>query len=635
MFINRDKAEQLFVVHDNLLTRDPTKAQEMRRLYGIEAQLSTARPKLLEAQKAIESLRAKGVLPDASQQRELIAGTNYPPPRPDSQALFPTPKPAPESMPTDKMLIVERMELSDKKGLEARKSLVKPPVLQSMEHSKSREGKHSSREPRQTLLQESKIVPGNKTETVNGKTGLIVHFEQPQMKGIEDSATMNLSKDARQHTNNEAVGSREVQQQETEEEHRRQLDSLEAEKTNVRRLIEARKRELETVRAIRSEQQGQQAQQKREKVPLEKFAEYEANMDDLEYVIAEKTRAVEETKAVLREGLSDKNQVLKLIKETQEAINNLDTQNSRLSKEVEALKAEHIERVYKTKDWFPANTFSDQNIRTLKAVGKELSPGVKLSRTEVRLTKELIPAAWLQTGDSEEILRYKFLSLRRKGVVLENEGIKLVLKAGGTAGVFVMRLVNTGPVEITGRVELEDKEEPFRSALKPTDFRIAAGGSEDMALTIARPVYDRLPRLKLRHSSQDSQSVVQHLSLPIAATWYHGQQRLSSAQFDQLWHRSGGEYLQTEIRWIDRNVIAGGTELLYLLEGLAACEGQREQVEAYYCGLQLPHALGALKLTLSAEGQLFIEAVAQQKDHHCLLALLNLYLFSLCQFLIK
>ena len=427
-----------------------------------------------------------------------------------------------------------------------------------------------------------------------------------------------------------------------------------AEKEGLLGALGRQRRELEELQAYLREKTAKSAKQS----VVDHVSELEKELKLLDDNNEAKRMKIQKLRRKIRDRLAAKKATLEQVDDTKSQILAARKHNQELAEVIGEKRSALVSTSLAMNDLMRRTVGSEGDIRLLKVVG---APGgeqtaephqrVTFFPGEVRLHADYLPRDWnLAKTDPDAIVRMKFLTLRQQGLCYEDACMKVAVKrkpdgAGGLC--FVVRLINCGPAAKQFQASFLNFGQNVLLGKNGSAAELPPGGHFELEFRVLDPPLNELPRLQVKTADPSARDfLLTNVSLPIALHWHFPSVKLTPPQFDSFWLKGFGHFLQSELREVDRSIIASGADLLALLPAAAEYAGEprrdatgysrvtsSDMVSCYVLGLTISSRLAAMKFSLTASGLLFIEMMAASRAEEAVcIHIMNLYLYALCMF---
>lgn len=417
-------------------------------------------------------------------------------------------------------------------------------------------------------------------------------------------------------------------------------DKLEDEKkmlqNQLKRLLDKRK-ELE--------QRPKQNTSDNKNFPLDRLHEYESQIKSMVDVESTKRTSIAAKKQQLKDKLAEKHKGLTNLETDKEKIINRKEQNHLLLIELDNKKSElvnttlglnaHIEFTLNTAEDFRLLRYFKEQSGNAASKSREYCP------EQVVLSAETLPKGLINENHDTGFLRFKFLISKKKGLIYEDENIKIALKVemkSENSPLFVLRFMNQKQKTEWVSTMFLNNYQKFKFSVDKRVFEIEPKEYYDLEFEIATPPLDEMPVLQLKSKRGETDSLlVTNLSLPITANWYFPLLRVTASQFSHYWANAHGYLLQTEMREIDHSIFAGEVELLALIDKLVVLPDEEQnynQARRFGSTMHLPSGLAGMQISVSQASYFYIEMICDKRDAAVGKQILLSYLFALSKFIV-
>jgi hypothetical protein len=401
-------------------------------------------------------------------------------------------------------------------------------------------------------------------------------------------------------------------------------------------------------------------------LPLTKVHVYENDLKLLDQLTEEKKRRMETLRSTLRDRLLQKQAALKNLEDMKSNVIKLKSGNAELIAQLDQRKSDLISGVIIINNQLQQTVSSPDDFRLLRYLkDSNIRKGDSAARVtyatgELKLSTEILPRGLLSSEDDEEIMRVKYLILKKKGIAFEDAAMKVALKVVQKANhqvEFVMRLINKTGTTQQYEMKLQNERNNFYWSISRKQCTIEPYEFSDFEFSLVDPPLKELPSIQIKQHSLNKPNpdmAIAVLTLPITINWHYPLVKLTQTQFDHLWLRSPGHYIQTELRELDSVIATSEVDILGLMENLSPCKPEQDlfhhpsdatltvnlasrppKAQSLMAGIHLPCGLAGFKVVISSNNYIYLEMLCDLRDEVLASAILANILFGLSRFVVR
>lgn len=360
-----------------------------------------------------------------------------------------------------------------------------------------------------------------------------------------------------------------------QEEKKKLLKKLDSERARLTELKKEQKKMLqESQKALKESEES--LSKTGQAFPSQKITALENQHKLSEDALEGKQAKLNRLQLQLKDFFELKKDLLQKLASENKTILKLEKENSTLKADISEKKKELLKATLASNKILE-NNLKDiddsrlaKDIRVAKEVGREPSKSIKVYSSEIKLQESHLPRGWLAGMEEEDVLKLKYLTLIPKGIVYEDQFIKVALKTelnSQMKRIFVMRVINCQ--EEKKKIDLKFCSNPnWDFAIEGDNKSFTLEGKEEYTFEfrIGKPSYSEIPSVELTsfiessraqavliplNPKSSSQTSVTKFALPISALWYHPLKTINEDQFNKLWPHKQDLYFQTEERELD------------------------------------------------------------------------------------
>ena len=385
---------------------------------------------------------------------------------------------------------------------------------------------------------------------------------------------------------------------------------------------------------------------------------------------------IEKLKKKLREKLEGKRQALEDLEVLRKQIMSNKQYNGELTKLVEEKKEMMLSLTMNLNDNMKKTIISNNDIRLTKLIGNQMDrfqnnyndiPQIKVSDVsrnvkeiksgereqgakltycvgDVKLHSDNLPKEWKLLKNEEDIIRLKFLTLRKQGICYEDEYVKVALKykdSKENEADFSLRVINI----MSSRKLFEISFTNMRNYLIIESEQKMSNLEKNSHIQIDFKIVDApvnsLPimQIKITEPDQDN-SILINVTLPISLNWFFPLIILSKQQFDYLWTKNPGHFLQSELREMDNTIITSGNDITSLVPQMAHYPSSphdppstASMTTTHIAGVMMKGKICPMKMITTNSNMMYIEMIiSDKKQEKTGVSFINLYLYALSMF---